>query len=148
MSAKTDYRVFRWRSLYNIDVVSSGCNYVNVHRKHTVVGDIVLPMGELSTERVPKVLKREAHSNFLRYVRDDPISEERPHFRLGTVADGENLERHPRLVQGHAGRYFGTDLAVLHHVSFPQPSLVEWFTRGMDDMTQPVLFRQHEHSVK
>ena len=81
-------------------------------------------------------------------MRDDPISEERPHFRLGTVADGQNLERRPRLVQGYAGRYIGTDLAVLHHVSLPQPSLVEWFTRGMDDMAQPVLFRQHEHGVK
>lgn len=118
--------------------------------KRTVVGDVVLPVGELPTKRVPKVLKREAHSKFLRYVRDDPISEESPHLRLGTVADGQNLERRPESVQGSAGECFrrGTDLAVLHHICLPQPSLVEWFTCGMDDMTQPVLFGQHEHGVK
>jgi len=49
-------------------------------REHTVVCDVVLPMGKLSTKRIPKVLEREAHSKFLRYVRDDPIPEEYPHF--------------------------------------------------------------------
>jgi hypothetical protein len=41
-----------------------------------------------------------------------------------------------------------TDLAVLHYISLPQPSLVEWFARGMDDMTQSILFGQYEHRVK
>ena len=47
-------------------------------------------------------------------------------------------------------RYFrkGTNLAVLHHISLPQPSLVERFARGMDDMAQSILFGQYEHSVK
>jgi len=74
-----------------VDVVSSGCHYVKVRGKHTVVSDVVLPMGKLSAKRVPKMLEREAHSEFIRYVGDDPISEEHPHFRLGTVTDGENL---------------------------------------------------------
>lgn len=42
----------------------------------------------------------------------------------------------------------GTDLAVLHNISLSQPGLVERFTRGMDDMTQPILFGQYKHSVK
>jgi hypothetical protein len=42
----------------------------------------------------------------------------------------------------------GTDLTVLHHISLPQPSLVERFARGMDDMTQSILFGQHEHGIK
>jgi len=41
-----------------------------------------------------------------------------------------------------------TDLAVLHHVSLPQPGLVEWFARSVDYMTQPILFGQYEHSIK
>jgi len=80
-------------------------------------------------------------------VRDNPIPEERPHLRLGTVTNGENLERGLELIRGKRFRR-GTDLAVLHHISLPQPSLVERFTRGMDDMTQAILFGQHEHGVK
>ena len=48
--------------------------------EHTVVGDVVLPMGKLSAERVPKVPKQKAHSKSLGYVRDDAISEEYLHF--------------------------------------------------------------------
>jgi hypothetical protein len=53
-------------------------------------------MGKLSTKGVPKMLKRETHSEFVRHLRDDPVPEERPRFRLGTIADGENLERGPK----------------------------------------------------
>lgn len=64
-------------------------------RKHTVVGDVVLPVSKLSTKGIPKLFKRETHSEFLRYMRDDPISEEGPCLRLGAVTDGENLECRP-----------------------------------------------------
>ena len=56
----------------------------------------------------------------------------------------------PNEHEGMQGGLFrrGTDLAVLHYISLPQPSLVEWFARGMDDMAQSVLFGQYEHRVK
>ena len=91
VKVKTDCRAFRWRSLYNVGVVSLEGPYVGVCEKRTVVCDVVLPMSKFSTKGVPKMLKREAHPEFLRHMRDDPISEECPHFRLGTVADGKNL---------------------------------------------------------
>jgi len=69
-----------------------------------------------------------------------------------------DLEQSPRVriwdgsksVQSHARKmvWNSTDLAVLHHIDLPQPSLVERFASGMDDMTQSILFGQHEHSVK
>ena len=72
--------------------------------RRTVVCDVVLPVGKLSTKCIPKVVEQEAHSKLFRHVRDDPISEECPHFRLGTVAEGENLQRRPELVQRRTGK--------------------------------------------
>lgn len=74
-----------------MDIMSSECHYVKACGKHTIVCDVILPVGELSTKRIPKMLKREAHPKFLRHVRDDSISEENTHFRLGAVADGDDL---------------------------------------------------------
>src|SRR5258708_7602468 len=87
-------------------------------QKRTIVCDVILPMGQLPTKGVPEVLEREAHSEPLGYVRDDPIPEERPRFRLGTVTDGKNLRGPPGMSTETRERCFlnGTDLTVLHHI--------------------------------
>jgi hypothetical protein len=41
-----------------------------------------------------------------------------------------------------------TNLAVLHDVELPEPSLVEWITGGVYDMAQSILFRENKHRVK
>lgn len=64
--------------------------------KPTIVCDVILPMGQLPPKGVPQVLEGEAHSKSLGYMRDNPISEECPRFRLGAVTDGENLKCRPR----------------------------------------------------
>jgi hypothetical protein len=77
-----------------MNIVSQGLHHVKVWGRRTVVCDVVLPMGKLPSKGVPKMFEREAHSEFLGYMGDDPISEECPRFRFGAVTDGEDLERH------------------------------------------------------
>lgn len=81
---------------------------------------------------------------------DDPVSKERPGFRLGAIADGKNLKRQ-KLAHRHLEKTLfreRTNFAVLHNVSLPQPSLIKRFARGVNDMTQSILFGQHEHGVQ
>jgi hypothetical protein len=78
-----------------------GIQFRETDGKPTIVCDVILPMGQLPTKGIPEVFEGEPHSKSLGYVRDDPISEERPRFRLGTVTDGEDLEHHLEWAQGH-----------------------------------------------
>ena len=89
-------RAFRWRSLRVEDVVSWGQHQAKTGGKPAIVCDVILPMSQLPAKCVPEVLEGEAHSKSLRYVRDNPISEKYPRFRLGAVTNGENLECRPK----------------------------------------------------
>lgn len=41
-----------------------------------------------------------------------------------------------------------TNLAVLHDVELTQPCLIKRVAGSVDDMTQPILLRQHQHRVQ
>jgi len=41
-----------------------------------------------------------------------------------------------------------TNLTVLHDVELAQPCLIKGVASSVDDVTQPILLRQHQHGVQ